>query len=379
MKEEVNLPKDSQESLAFYTGEPGGEEKNPDRMFRRGVRCQACHRDEDPRTVSGQSCTSCHGKGFGRLLDTQKKTYRSWVANLARGWDLYGEALGEQWSQGQSKAFEDRLALLSRGGWVHNIPVARDFVVGLERKLTKATGGAFTPLLAPAWEVSRTDRACFWRCHLDIPFRKTAGARPLEIPHRRHLEKAGLRCRRCHREDRRETAPEKHGRLRVTRTDCLRCHHIENTQRDDCRTCHREQTAIMEGEGVPRAGVLRRTNCPKVQCRDCHPLVSGTHRREDVLATCVGCHGRSREVTLKGWARAVDKRLDSVNLKLRALRPRLEGREEEAASAFFALAQKQVRWVEKDGSRGAHNVHYTLRVLDKALENAAEAEALLGK
>jgi hypothetical protein len=126
---------------------------------------------------------------------------------------------------------------------------------------------------------------------------------------------------------------------------------------------------------------VRRSNCPEAVCRDCHKLPGGTHRREDVLAACAACHGKGREITLRGWQKGLEIRLAPLGNRLAAVGRRLAQRPDAPKEArdAYALAKSQIACVRSDGSGGAHNMRYALRILEQAAANLSRAEKLLAR
>ncbi len=367
-------------AVRMYAGRTGRASDRPDIMFRRGVLCSACHPDsgKDPAPVPPARCGLCHEKALGRIPAEQKRTFTAWVLNLEDGWKRYGGFLS--WDSGKRSGFEASLALVRGGAWVHNVPLAREVLASCEAVLESGTGGAFTPVMLPETDTAVADRSCTWRCHMAVPSMEHAGKPPLRIAHRRHITAAGLRCSRCHVTEAFDDSPSTHGRLVPGKPDCLRCHHLESAVKSACARCHRAQEAILGGEGVPGAGVVRRRSCPDAGCSDCHDPGDGTGGREEVLARCAACHKADRRTTLDSWQSAVRAKLEQVEGRIASL----EGAASAAGAPGLArekllLARRQAAAVRADGSAGAHNVRYAAAVLDEAQRNADESAALLGR
>ncbi len=372
------------ESVNLYLGSIEGEPRRPDLMFRRGVLCIACHPDAGakPAPVRREACGACHARALGKIFEEQKAAFSRWSGNLSEGAERMRRRGGGGYMRDSGRwGFELRLSILEGGAWFHNIPLAREMVVDCESYLRTALQDSFAPMLLPDLETARSDRGCFWRCHVGVLSREQAGAKPLAIPHRRHVAATGIRCRRCHREERFDDAPDAHGKLRIDKPGCLACHHAECSKKDDCVSCHRIQDSVARGEGVSGAGVVRRTNCPEAGCRDCHDVASGPGKgREGVLSRCAACHKSDRKVTLDGWQSAVREKLGILDAMLAATEA-LAGKAEASnpGKGKHELAKAQIEAVRKDGSLGAHNIRYALCVLESAEFLLAEAGKLLGE
>ncbi len=208
------------------------------------------------------------------------------------------------------------------------------------------------------------------RCHggFEVKPLKVYG---IEFPHLRHLERP-ITCSTCH------SNAQKHGEILKSRAECLSCHHRQVEA--PCQTCHERQRGFKRGQALgeekAQPGLMA-----ELQCIACHQKIQEGHRLSDVKATCVGCHGEGYDMLIAGLQGEIALALRATGNQLAYLRalvkPEAPGPASEAM-AFAGEAERYLKVIERDGSRGFHNQAYALKLIERAKEKLERAERLLG-
>ena len=191
----------------------------------------------------------------------------------------------------------------------------------------------------------------------------------LAFVHRHHVTEHSVACLQCHTEMKHGLPPR------------------EDHFRGDCKNCHTDTHASSAslvrgtgGRGVadePGAMYLAR-----VTCNGCHrapfpdapvPQGGGTFKA-DFLA-CVDCHGPGFDGMAHRWQAEVREKAKDVGARIGALKARLDaggGADVAAARKRYEDAAYNLNIVLLDRSDGAHNLPYARRLLEKAVQDAAE-------
>lgn len=172
------------------------------------------------------------------------------------------------------------------------------------------------------------------------------------------------------------------GQLRVSKEQvCADCHNSEipvgGTYKPGSAV-HHPQKEMLNGYGA--IGVPQTVSVhfkQGVTCVDCH-MPGGNHEfkvvlPKDVMGTksadsCDSCHGNSTPEIRQSY---VDMWQNTVSAKINALKPRLATDKQKAAT-YPALkilvdqASTNISMVEADGSTGAHNFEYAMKILNQA-------------
>lgn len=315
-----------------------GVPDDPGIMYLARVTCNGCHRPPFPDAPVPQgggtfkadflACVDCHGPGFDGMAHRWQAEVREKVKDV-------GErvtALKGRLDQGGAgdlatarKKYEDaawnlNVVLLDRSDGVHNLPYARKL---LERAVADVADGlkALNPAApAPAPYVAGprivSKQNCTVLCHAGIEERKIERGLGLPFPHATHVGKAALDCSTCH-------ADKPHGTITVKAADCAACHHPKATETDQCAKCHAEvnEFKLHAVEGVKAVPMQ------DLDCAVCHTAIATGHKRADMKAACVDCHGsdpadakaRKDSEALDAWIASFTKPLDDLEARLPAL------------------------------------------------------------
>lgn len=213
---------------------------------------------------------------------------------------------------------------------------------------------------------------------------------------------SSTRCTSCHlqRYDRVEDQAEFH-LIHVSEGhfDCLQCHNeikhgvhpmpkqLMTTSK--CDTCHSNDHSIQErvyaGTALPgmqvKPDAMYRAG---VACDGCHLDMRFVQLGQMTVATntsggkqCADCHkNRAYADLLKTWQQNVKDRL--AELQQRTARLQREWRTaqpDRETRELLESARMKLAVVERDGSHGAHNISYVLRVLDEAEQELERCRA----
>ncbi len=365
----------------LFTGHGGiGVPDQPNPMYAKGISCQGCHivhttTDSVGFTgktfiASGESCESCHGKGYGRLLDNWKKSAQNKL-------DLVGRALADATelitvsrhlraipaADSLLREAKYNYDMVHQGKPIHNIMYADRLLDAAYSRL-----GQFYKMAKPGYELTEIQREsgvvpsnCI-NCHLGIE-EINAQIFGLTYSHRRHLINAQQTCTRCHSNQRR------HGELIVQKSDCLACHHSQ-TERS-CGYCHTTQEAILNAKsndlpaGTPDVMIAAGATCRDCHERPDHEIVRPPSQR------CADCHDNTYADRHRQWLAefaSLRQTVDSLVAQVGAA-PTTSERE-----TALEPIRRHLRALEVDGSRGTHNHAEQMRILQ---EDAAKLTALL--
>jgi nitrate/TMAO reductase-like tetraheme cytochrome c subunit len=176
---------------------------------------------------------------------------------------------------------------------------------------------------------------------------------------------------------------------------CVECHNpLEHSQIEmakalspDCRTCHKESHSVQEklymglgGKGVsPKPDPMFTAN---VFCLGCHsskeyrfatevlPLARATGQ------SCVDCHGKGYDKLLTMWQKTVGRRLNKIEKEILFLEPIAK----KLGIKGLSDAKENFKLIKEDKSLGAHNINYTVSLLDYAEFSIEKVKnTLLGK
>ena len=221
------------------------------------------------------------------------------------------------------------------------------------RVAARALDPARVPAPAAVGPRTPSKQGCTTMCHVGIEERKVDRAFGYGFSHDAHLVKAKLDCATCH-------AETPHGTVTVKPKDCASCHHPTDTDTDRCVKCHLDVATLRER--TPEGRTSR--TMEDLDCATCHEALPKGHRREDVKASCLGCHESDPDAAEKDF----DKWIASYEAPLKEVEARL-------ASAPDGPATREVR-AELDALRRAgpqHNVPWAKDAAARMLKRLTEA------
>jgi nitrate/TMAO reductase-like tetraheme cytochrome c subunit len=234
-----------QESLFSGTG-GYGVHAMPDPMYESGLNCQNCHVFHSSGGEFGpkgeiniakpESCEPCHGKGYGRLLKLWETTSSRKLSIVENQINRAEREIRDSGKKAEIKnsaretleKAKHNYNLVKNGRPIHNIKYSDELLSSSYNFIVEAlktVGSGYRPpeLLAS----SKIVPSQCANCHTGIEERSVYVFQ-MQFNHERHIVSAGLKCNRCHSNQR------KHGELVVNRQDCMNCHH----QVKDCGNCH---------------------------------------------------------------------------------------------------------------------------------------------
>jgi len=359
----------------LYTGEGGKGVAHamPNVMLQKGLSCKGCHIFHEERgqlvksdtlRARGESCESCHGRGFSRL---QRDWTQAAAAKLQSLRAIYERAGRDIRGSRHAKAAEARALLdeaafnmdiVERGKSVHNITYSQALMAAAWGQINDAlrlVGSPYTPEKI-VLETGTGGNLCL-NCHSGIE-EISGSVFDLRFPHRSHLMAQKLSCSTCHSNAR------THGEFVATKKTCAGCHHQD--PKKDCGSCHTMQATLTEG------GTLDGVAVPKdmmaeagVDCAGCHVDAKKAVVRPDG-GTCVQCHGKEEyRKTFADWQASVKNLTADLQAGLREARK----------SALSDEQKKQVQATEdflkkmtQNGGWGAHNYIFAEDYLTRTLK-----------
>jgi nitrate/TMAO reductase-like tetraheme cytochrome c subunit len=359
----------------LYTGQGGKGVAHamPNVMLQKGLSCKGCHvfHEEKGQLVKsdtlrarGESCESCHGKGFARLQ-------RDWAAAAAAKLQslraVFERADREIRNSAHPKTAEARALLdeaafnmdiVERGKSVHNITYSQALIAASWTQINdglRLIGSSYTPE-PMVIQASAKDNLCL-TCHAGVE-ELSGSVFGLRFPHRSHLVTQNLECTTCHSNAR------THGEFVATRKTCAGCHHQD--PKKDCTTCHMLQGAIYNGGTIDGVKIDKDVMAEAgVDCAGCHVDAKKALLRPDG-AKCVECHGKEDyRKTFAGWQASTKTMVTDLEAALRVARTKARSADQ------LKQVQRTEDFLKKlayDGSWGVHNPVFVEDYLTKALK-----------
>jgi predicted CXXCH cytochrome family protein len=178
---------------------------------------------------------------------------------------------------------------------------------------------------------------------------------------------------------------------------CLACHSPSGSKypyrlvadpEDLCESCH-SQRAVLKGEGAKGIEDMRNVHSA-VTCVSCH-MTEGNHRMkvlrpddpnlsEKRIDTCTGCHKDNNRATrakqLQEWQAEYKEKMDSLQADMNSINTAIKEKPA-LLNAELKVKLANVRFnlsmLERDRSRGAHNLDFALEIMSLA---SADLKAL---
>ena len=378
----------------MFMGEKGrGAPPTPSHMFTARLDCLACHvqkkgaelgmgRDGLTFIASERACTNCHGDKYSGMLKDWKDTFDVMIRDIEpklraarQALEMVGSADGKY--REAQKLFEDakyNVDFVKIGKGVHNPFYASELIQVADRnvaRLFRLMGQ--TPPALPAQSLIKGGycaKLCHGKAGVKLP--KETSLEGTKLPHTRHAFDFGLGCTTCH-------SAEKHKEIRVTRKDCMACHHSpENTQ---CSRCHQQPAALFTAQKLPVEVKDPKASAKagKIECVNCHDL-SQAQTLENISSACTRCHDQVYVDLLKAWkADTLEAQkktrdiLDRISKKM--IGARKGDREIDQAALLLERGKKAYEFVAK--AKGIHNVELAGVILEQVQKDARNAEELL--
>jgi len=212
-------------------------------------------------------------------------------------------------------------------------------------------------------------------CHLPREERKD----DVDILHDIHITQKGIDCLQCHSEI-------NHGQVKMIQAlevTCQKCH---------TRLHSRQKEVYMGTGGKVVSDIPSRMFSAQVTCDGCHisqeevleagVLASGEKSLKAVKESCVVCHGAGYDKMLDDWISILNKQIKFVEpYMLRAERAvRKTTREDiDYERAAFLVQDARENFDLVRIGRPAHNVEYSVNLLNASLDQVKEALGILDK
>jgi len=363
-------------------------------MFTARLDCLACHvqqkgselgmgRDGMTLVASEKPCTNCHGNQYQGMVKDWKDTFDVMIRDIEpklrasrQAIEKAGPAHGR--FREARKLFEDakyNVDFVKIGKGVHNPFYASELIQVADRNMDRIFHllGQSPPALPDQSPIrgGYCAKLCHDKAGVKLPKETSLGG--TRLPHTRHAFDFGLGCTTCH-------SAEKHKDIKITRKDCLACHHSpENTQ---CSRCHQKTASLFQAQNLPVevAGAEPSVKAGKIECVQCHDL-SKKQTLENLSSACTRCHDQAYADLLKGLR---GENLESLR-KTKDLLTRVEQKSSAAQKAGRA-AGEAVRLLQRgkrvyefvSQAKGFHNHGLAGMLLEQAQKDALKAEELLG-
>jgi len=197
-------------------------------------------------------------------------------------------------------------------------------------------------------------------------------AMAMELMHQRHVTTKNARCLDCHqpvthtKAELAERMPEDEDPVLLT--GCMTCH----------PTPHYYQRVLTSGFKNPAYDPAPNSMySARVNCLGCHNEKTTLPKGQTVLKasekTCISCHDKKYEKTLKDWKAELNDKIKSVSESekqilntLNAAKTKLS--EDQLHNMMEKLARAQENFKIVQFGKGAHNKNYALLLLDESIE-----------
>ncbi len=201
------------------------------------------------------------------------------------------------------------------------------------------------------------------------------------INHQNHLKREvngkEVECTNCHQEIVHGEEPQRRNLPRMIL--CFECHDGETAFREDCFTCHTTQKNMHMG--VTGIGIDEEMPgfMSEEDCTSCH-LEEKEYRFSE--SACVECHDEEYVETLKEWQADTLAELRKTKEAYEAVSAMLEhagkmGKSLKEPKKLLHDAMYNIRFVDKDGTGGAHNIDYATELLKVAQDRIASAKEMV--
>jgi nitrate/TMAO reductase-like tetraheme cytochrome c subunit len=346
--------------LLFTGRDINGLKGHPNPMFEAGLNCASCHIFHEEmigkakvKIARPQSCETCHGKGYARLLRLWEETADKKIVQLKRSIQEVDSLANVKEAKTYIQKAKDALEVVEAGKAVHNITYSDQIISKAYEYLTEAVKIAGLNYSLPkVLAGSRVPNECI-NCHAGIE----NVSRPIYgtiFQHSKHVQENGLRCNVCHSNAR------KHGELIVSKDNCNSCHHQKQTA-EGCKSCHKISDEIYSGSymGKKMPDVMREAG---VECVDCHVVNNKVVRPSEKV--CLNCHDSGYDAMAVEWRDEVRRLINEV----KALSSKSQRKDK-------GELERMISEIEKWSASGLHNYSLVVDVLKEIKMKLSQSPA----
>lgn len=356
----------------LFSGQIGkGIKPHPDPMFEAGLNCQACHifhenisglkNGEETVVAKGESCETCHGKGYAKLFQQWKTVMAEKVKSVESSLKVVKKELAKAKTNAETDDETDRLLdiatnnflAVKKGNIVHNVAYSDELLASSSTSLREIlklinSRASINDISVFSKLVPSECRNCHYGQDENV-----VTAFGIDFSHNIHVVTNELPCSKCHSNKR------THGETIVKRSDCLSCHHTQKIV--PCETCHDVQASIFSGtidfgfEAEPDI-----MSDEGVVCSDCH-FDENEHVRKADGESCINCHDDEYPETLASWQKDTRASVSKIESILAGIDDNnFAGKSPEEIHQMREIIQK----IKSDRSWGAHNIDLVTEVLE---------------
>jgi hypothetical protein len=359
------------EQVALFTGRVPSVVGAPSPMYEAGLDCAGCHVfhsglvGDAPESENGeaqiarpQSCETCHGAGYDRLLKLWQEGADAKALEFERDLNRVARAVRNTSSAKREAAAPpldaatSTLHIVRVGKPVHNLIFYDQVIRSGYEKLQEALAASGANLSLPAYNaVSSVPGQCA-NCHTGVE-QVTTRFEDYSFSHERHVVENGVTCSTCH------SNVARHGQMILSRQMCNDCHHREATQPESavtCESCHTEAASIYSGTYLDR-DVPDYMFAEEVSCVDCHNQNGRIVRPQ--VAVCLDCHDEGYDQDAANWQSEIDGLIQEVSMLIDA--NRLSAAQQN--DSLVRQARDVLRNLETGAARGVHNYELTSELL----------------
>ncbi|MGA1868936.1 MAG: NapC/NirT family cytochrome c [bacterium] len=154
---------------------------------------------------------------------------------------------------------------------------------------------------------------------------------------------------------------------------CFACHDDEIAPRTNCSVCHIYQYNMLKGIKTKEeiSGVTSSHFQEEGSCQKCHQSLQKVDQK-----ICLNCHNEDRLNQYQRVQTDLAKRISEIKVKIEEVSGRFTRRKSkeydptwEQFLSLFQGVQENYSYLEKDNSRGAHNIELTQRIVKNVEEN----------
>jgi nitrate/TMAO reductase-like tetraheme cytochrome c subunit len=351
------------EQLSLLTGrDRDGTVGTPNPMIEAGLNCASCHLSHqqligtaEVRTANPESCESCHGKGYGRLLRLWEKSAETKLAEFRNEINRVRRTVRSMQPTGALDVQDEitqatyALHLIEVGKAVHNMRFADDLIRNGYEKLNGALEKVGADYRISNGETETLIPSECVNCHSGGEVVSTSFEGE-SFEHEVHVLEHDVTCNQCH------SNASEHGQLTVTQEDCSSCHHDPDRNEivDNCASCHETEAAFYSGTYLDRDEPDYMFD-EDVICEDCHMVDDQMVLPQP--SVCVDCHDEDYDDMAIEWMDDVQELIDEIRALLEQSPPDVRNSED------YLLATRVLEDLGSTAANVYHNNELTMDLL----------------